>query len=40
MRSNENERHELFRGPFNIQIFVDIEFKTLTDENTQALSRF
>ena len=39
-RSNENERHELFRGPFNIQISVDIEFKTLTDENTQAPSRF
>ena len=33
---HQNECSELVHGPFNIQIYVDIELKSLTDENTQV----
>ena len=36
----QNECHELFRRPFNIQISVSIDFKTWKNENTQVPYRF
>ena len=40
---DKNECHELFRGPFKIQISVSIDFRMQTNENEQVfltLSRF
>ena len=33
---DQNECHELFRGPFNIQISVSIDVQTQTHENEEV----